>query len=491
MALFLIIALVFALYLRTLKYNYVIDDNVRREGYMYDVPLISPPHDFFYTSPSPWYRLFMIGMHCVNVSIIYLLWGWAPALLFAVHPMSVWVTAWVTGNYYATATYFTLIAYYILHTFPNALGALVALPIFAAALNSTVCPINFPFLFLFVGPIWGLAMFFPLATYLTGKKFKTGIKIRFNINNDLVLREGKVKKNLLRRPAVMTKVMARYIFDILYPAKLGFFSMYGDRMNEDPKIWNSFHSYNKSFWCAFAVCVTTFTVGYLIHPVGIFWFFVLGSIHSQFNLTGQFYAQRYAYLMMVGLCVVVGTLLAPYPVVMGVVTTILVFRTFLYIPTWSNMEHVWRNDLETYPNANAYNNMAQFYLQKQQTLAPHIMNYVAYLLFKAEAMFPKAWEIQMNIACFFARAQQYDECLRRTHMSIALLEPLGGLPLPLDMLKKQVVDLTKLIADQKKAGAQTSPAQSQEGVNHDDKRTEKNEGTAEPSRGAELAGREA
>lgn len=137
-----IIALVFLLYFRTLSYNYVIDDNVKREGYMYDVPLSPPPHEFFSTRPSKLYRLFMIAMHCVNVAIIYMLWGWGPALVFAVHPQAVWGVAWVTGNYYATAAYFSLVAYFILHQFPGAIGALVAMPFYVAALNSTVCPIN-------------------------------------------------------------------------------------------------------------------------------------------------------------------------------------------------------------------------------------------------------------------------------------------------------------------------------------------------------------
>ena len=450
MSLVWIIALVFALYLRTLKYCYCIDDNVKRSGYLYEVPLTSPPASFLDTRPSPWYRLFMIGMHCVNVTVVYLLWGWCPALLFAVHPLSVWGVAWVTGNYYATAAYFTLIAYYILHTFPNAIGALVAMPIYAAALNSTVCPINFPFLFIFTGPVWGLSMFWPLIMYLRGKKFTTGIKLRHNINNHKVLRDGSVKVNHFRRLAVMIRVMARYAYEILYPDRVGFFSGFGDRIKEEARVWNLYHSFNKSFWAAFALLVTVFVAGMMISPVGTFWFFVLGSIHSQFNLTGQFYAQRYAYLPMIGLCVVAGTLLQPYPIVVAVVATIIVVRTHLYIPTWKNMGNVWQNDVDTYPETpQSYNNLAQFYLQKVENYHPSVMNYLAYLLFKAEAMDPSEWSIQMNIACFYARLGHYEKCLEVTNKTIALLEPLGGISVPLDLLKKQKIDVEKLIKDSK------------------------------------------
>lgn len=190
MALALICALVVLLYARTVNYNYVIDDNVKRDGYMYEVPLEGPQPDYFKKRPPKLYRIFMIGMHCVNVSVIYLLWGWAPALLFAVHPIGVWGTAWVTGNYYATTAYFCLIGYYLLTVFPNVYGALGAMALYAAALNSTVCCISFPFIFLFpfMGTPWGLTLLFPLVTYLNGKRFRTGIKTRldFTRGNQLI-----------------------------------------------------------------------------------------------------------------------------------------------------------------------------------------------------------------------------------------------------------------------------------------------------------------
>ena len=146
MALLLICALVVLLYWRTLTYNYIIDDNVKRNGYMYEVPEKGASVTHFQGKPSKFYRLFMIGMHCVNVSVIYLLWGWAPALLFAVHPIGVWGTAWVTGNYYATTAYFCLIAFYAMSTLPNVYGAVIGMTLFTAALNSTICGLTFPFI---------------------------------------------------------------------------------------------------------------------------------------------------------------------------------------------------------------------------------------------------------------------------------------------------------------------------------------------------------
>jgi hypothetical protein len=438
MSLYWIWLLIGVLYYKTIKYNYVIDDNVKREGYMYDVPLTAPEFKFYFTRPSVPYRLFMIGMHGVNASIIYLLWGWCPALLYAVHPLGVWGTAWVTGNYYATAAYFTLIAYFVLHTFPNIWGALVAMPIYAAALNSTVCPISLPFILVFSGTPLGWTMFIPLGLFLKGKKFQTGLGIRKKIKNIKVYRDG-TEFNVYRRFALMIKVMGRYTYPCFYPGRLGFFDGFGEGVNENKKVYDRYHSFDHAFWACLTLLGTVFIGGMMIHPLGTLWFFGFIALHSQFNLMGQFYAQRYLYLALVGLCVVVGTLLQPYPIVVACVATFLFIRTYLFVPAFKNMEYLWRNDIENYPrNPRVYNNCAQFCLQANGEGVPvWLINEIGHWLFKAEEMDPNSWEIQMNLGCFFARIGHLEECLVRTNRSIALLEPLGGLEMPLITLKKQ------------------------------------------------------
>lgn len=488
MSLIWIWLLIFILYIRTINYNFVIDDNVKRSGYLYEVPLTAPPPEFYNTKPSPWYRLFIIGMHCVNVSVIYLLWGWGPALIFAVHPMSVWGVAWVTGNYYATAAYFTLIAYYIIHTLPGVPGSLAAMCIYAAALNSTVCPITFPFLFLFIGQPWGLTMFIPLAIYLKGKKFTTGIKIRYNINNNKVLRDGLVKFSLIGRLALMTKLIAKYTSLYLLPDKIGFFDPYGSRIKEKPEAWNYYHAIDKNFWSSLLICLSVLLAGLLISPVGILWYFCFISLHSQFNLTGQYFAGRYTYLAGVGLCVVIGTLLQPHPVLMAVVATILTVRTHCFIPVWRNQKSLWANDLDVYPeSAFVYNNYSQHFIQSSN-LSAHDMNYLAYLLFKAESMEPNSWEIKMNLACLFAHMGQLEAALEKTNRAIEILEPLGGLPGPLNALKDQRVQLEKHINAHKESLAKKAsgraitslPEKQQEGVKSYGTRTKENAGVLEP-----------
>ena len=426
MTLALILALVVALYWRTLDYNYVIDDNVKRDGYMYEVPFEGPPPSLWKSKPPKLYRLFMIGMHCVNVSVIYLLWGWAPALLFAVHPLGVWGTAWVTGNYYATTAYFCLIAYYILHVFPNIYGALAAMALFTAALNSTVCCISFPFLFFFIGTPWGLTLLFPLAMYLRGRRFRTGIATRLSFNKNKPVDA----KFTWRRLLVMTKVVARYIHVCLMPERLGFFRLFGSELHTNQKRYDWAHKVNTEFWMSLGVCLSLFIGGLYINPVGTLWFFGIMLLHSQWNLTGQFFAERYAYLPLVGLCVVAGTMLQHYPIAMAAVVTYLVYRTHKFIPAWENQEAVWRNDLESFPeNPQVHGNLGQWYMNnsdKTQELKAYQVNEIAMLLQKAHSMCPTQWEASMNMACFSVMIGRIEEGLDFTHKAYDLLEPIAG-----------------------------------------------------------------
>ncbi len=449
MGILLIIGLVFALYWRTLSYNYIIDDNVKRNGYMYEVPLTAPDPKIYFSRPSKWYRCFMIGMHCVNTWLIYMLWGWCPALLFAVHPQCVWGVAWVTGNYYATTAYFTLISYFILTHYPNIWGALVAMPIFAAALNSTICCVSFPFIYLFIGQPWGLCLMIPLAIYLKGKRFTTGIKIRDSFSENKPVKANFTYKRLF----LMTKVTAKYIVDCIYPDRLGLFGPFGHALRDRQEVYDRYHSPNVHFWASLFVCLSVGISGLFISPVGTFWFFVVIALHSQWRLTGQFYAQRYLYLPIIGLCVIVGTAIQPYPIVVTAIVTFLVLRTHIFIPAFKNIETLYLNDRDAFPEyAQVYNNIAQFYINIENK-KPWRVNEIGYLLFKSEEMDPKDWSIKMNVACFFALLGQIEPSLQKTKESLELVRPLGGLKQPVELLEKQVENLTAMVAEAKQKQA--------------------------------------
>jgi len=421
-------ALILLLYLRTLNYNYCIDDYVKRDGYLYDIPMEGPSHAFWSMKPSPWYRLFMIGMHCVNTWIIYMLWGWAPALLFAVHPMAVWGTAWVTGNYYATTAFFCLIVYYILtvlSTFFLSLPTvipplLVALVIYASALNSTICAVGLPFFLALVSPALGWTFFIPLWLFLRGKRFTTGMKIREKLANKPVLDISFTPRRLV----LMTKVMARYIYFFFVPNRLGLFTGWGNNIFRKD-IYEELHRVNGEFWSSLALCGVVLTAGLIINPIAILWFFIFMGIHSQWSIRGQFIAQRYLYLPMIGLCVIAGTVLQSYPYALAVIATFLVIRTHLFIPAWRNMESLNRNDMENFPeNPHAWSNASQYYITQHDGVFKSNLRFheVGHWLYRALAIDSKCYQTHVNFAAWYMTVRNYDKCIEHTEKAIESIE---------------------------------------------------------------------
>lgn len=493
---FLLICLgVFAMYWRTLKFNYIIDDAVERDGYLYNVPLTHPTATkdakgnvipcIYDRAPSSWYRCFMIGMHCVNTGVVYLLWGHWAALLFAVHPVCVWGTAWVTGNYYATTTYFCLIAYYFLHTFPNIFGATAAMALFACALNSTIEALAFPFVMLALSIfehalfIPAIALFPPLVLFLFGKRFTTGMKIREGFIN-----EKRIKGFTPKRLILMTKVMGKYLATTFYPDRLGFFGPFGGNIHDNQDCYDKMHAADKEFWCSLALCAVTFTAGMFIHPQGTLWFFGFVALHSQWKIMGQFFAVRYLYIAAPGLCVLVATTLAAYPYVLCALATYYAVRAYVHIFAFRNLNTIYQNDMDTWPeHAQTLNNMAQSFMRDNsegKTLPNWKLNLMAAHILKAHAMNPKAWEINMNVACFYAIIGQWPMCLKYTDQAIDILTPLADKPCgPLIQLIAQRERIIKMAGESvakptNQGSAETSLPEEppKEGVEHGTRTTE-------------------
>ncbi len=420
MSLFCIIFIVFVLYIRTIHYNYSIDDHVKREGYPI-TPRKGIHPNFYDGKPSVWYRFFMIGMHCVNVSVIYLLWGWAPALLYAVHPMSIYGTAWVTGNYYATTAYFCLIAYFIFHTFPNIWGLLAAIPIYIAALNSTLESLTLPFIYLLSGNVLGLAFFAPLIIFLKGKKFKAALDDRLDVIAGRPIDDTKIPLN---RFAVIIKILAKYAYTFFVPTKVYFFGQYGEENRQYQEVYNNLHSFNKEFWAALALNITLFAVGMFINPLATFWWFCFIGVHCQFNLIGQFYAQRYLYLPMIGLCILGGTLFQSNPWIIYFIAGLLAYKTHTALPMFKNFKNLLENEIEMNPErGDSYTSIGQYYMAMQPMFQyPRWMgNKISYYIRRAVDLSPTSWKCRMNLAAYLVHIGYIEEALVETKTTIELL----------------------------------------------------------------------
>jgi hypothetical protein len=364
------LGLIVVLYWRTLSYKNLIDDIVPMKNYLYVVPQTSPAPDFHLQKPPIQNRILAIAMHCLNTCMVYLLLGSKAALLFSVYPVAVNNVAWITGSYYSITTFLTLAAYYFITKTTWFIGIPLAMAFFAAALNSTVVSIAFPFVFLFGNPL-GLTMLVPLAIFLTGKRFTVGKKIR---EGDGVAIPSKVFPDVfnLGRIAVMTKVVARYLYIALVPLKLCFFHRFGEEYRFDAKVKKDLESFNTHFFASIGLIGCFILVGFLLGKLfWAMWFLVFIAAFSQYKLLGQFFAERYLYPASIGII----ALLSMLPdQVYWVLVGLYIMRTHMFIPVFTDNGHLYHNGIEvdaTEPTN--YCNLSDWYMMvvKKLDLAGH------------------------------------------------------------------------------------------------------------------------
>lgn len=413
MDLFLIILLVIVLYWRTMDYYYLIDDIVRRWGFLLEIPETSPPPQFFSVKPPKAKHLFLTLTHAANVSVIYFLWGPVPAALFAFHPLAVSCTAWVTGGYYQCTLFLTLTAYFFLVKIPGLWGAVIGMTFFTAALGSTINCLTVPFLFLFFPPLTGLSLFFPLFMYLTGRRFQIGFRKR-NI--------GKGDKITWKKLVVVPKVLAYYIKDTVWPAKLAFFREYGFEYGKTASVKDDLESVNREFWESLAVIAGFCVFGLLTSPFGLCWYLFALMPFTQWKVLGQFVAERYTHLPLLGWALMLGAALSSawaIPV-LCVILAFYVWRSHQYIPAFQNIETLYENGVKQFPRCiSNYVNLAERKLHTGKMFEAYE------LLKKGLQLDPKSFLCHANMAAYWLSINQPERGKYHTQMAMRFSENKG------------------------------------------------------------------
>ncbi|MFA6100398.1 MAG: hypothetical protein WC750_06055 [Patescibacteria group bacterium] len=396
-----------------MDYYYLIDDIVRRWGFLLEIPETSPNPAFFVTKPPRAKHIFLTLTHAVNVSIIYFLWGWKAALFFAVYPMCVSCTAWITGGYYQITTFFTLTSIFFLVKFPGIVGALLGATFFTAALGSTINCIAIPFIFLVMPPMTGLALFWPLTFYLFGRRFRIGFKKR-NL--------GKGDPITIRKAILVPKVLAYYIKNVVWPDKLAFFREYGFEYGKDPQVKIKLETVNQEFYESLALIFFFCFFGLLTSPLGLCIFLAGLLPFTQWKVLGQFVAERYLYLPSVGWCLMLAGALSNIwllPVVFAIAGAY-AWRSHKYIPAFKNIETLYENGIQQFPQCvSNYVNLAERKL--------HIgKSYDAYkLLVKGLEIHPQSFLCHANMAAYWLSINQPERGRYHTQMAIQYSENRG------------------------------------------------------------------
>ena len=399
----LIILGIFVLYWRTQNYHYIIDDIVRRWGYLYDVPEVSPHPSFYSSKPSKWRHLWLSINHALNVWLVYLIWGFVPAILFAFSPVSVPCTAWITGGYYAVTTLFTLTAYFFLTNYPGFIGIALSSIFFTAALGSTITCLGFPFIFLIFNH-WGLFLFWPVMMYLNGRRFSKGYAIR---------NMGKQDHFGIHKIPVMIKTVAYYIYKTVFPYRMAFFQHFGEDYVRDEKCKKDMSSFDKWFWISVFSIILFIVIGWQFSPFGVIWFLFLISPFSQFKVLGQFVAERYMYLPSIGWYLILGSALAPYPVLLWLVVGLYVLRSHTYIPAYERIESLYESGIKNHPDCLAnYANLGERYIHTGRLLEGKN------ILKKGIDLDPENFLCYTNMAAFWVQVRDINKGLYYTEKSI-------------------------------------------------------------------------
>lgn len=360
----LIVIAIALIYLRTYKYKYLIDDHVERSG-MYDPEMIPPPPvpvvngvRFDDRQQSVMTTVTNIGVYTGVCCVIYLLWGWKVALLYAVMPLNVSGASWRTGNMYMSSAFLILVAYYLLRNG----GIIIPYFLFFGALHSTISSLGFIAIALCYPMGWVMGI--PLLIFLTGDRFTKGLRKRKEAHEEKGMMSARIHwSNII----VAINCMAYYVCLTLgfTGEKLAFFHTFGHEGQLDKP--------NRHALLSLILLLVFIYFGMTYNPQALFWWFMFMGVFCNIvpNLN-QFVSERYTYIANIAVCWLYVSCFPEqmYWVLVGVWFMI----SHRYVKAYRSNEALFSHGTTAFPMCPSnYGNLGGFYMDRgmhQRAIAP-------------------------------------------------------------------------------------------------------------------------
>lgn len=345
-----IVFIILIIYTRTFWHQNVTDDICVRSDYLNIFTQEKDDVTFYNKRRTVGTTLQCLSIFILSCYCIYIQFGFWPALLFAVYPLNVSGVAWKIGSYlYMTSTLLVLIAHYFVTHF-GLVGLGIASVVYFTALHSGLNALAYAFIAPIVtGNPLTLILFIPLAFFLGGKRFRTGVKKR----EDLVTDHKTSAKFSFLRLLIVPKTVALYIALSIWP-RLGFFTDFG--------YWCNNYNKDKVFYLSFILIGVYFIWGWQIDPKMIIWWFLSMGVFSQFKTLGMFMADRYMYLANVAFCILLSKFLGQWgdaPLI--VLATLCFYRSWQGVQMWRNNHSLYAYSIKSFPYApENHNNLSSW-----------------------------------------------------------------------------------------------------------------------------------
>lgn len=282
-------------------------------------------------------------------------------LLFSIHPVSVQVTAWISGIGYLLSLTWLLLSLNIVYWIPNPLihTPIIAFLTFLSACNLLSGMANFIVL-AFLGFWWAALAAVLVSIYAFSKQ---GLEvIRYRVKAFVDQNMGKSTNVTWRKPILMLKSFYYYIKLLMFPKRLGLYHEWGYHYDEKIDRWDWMST--KGLACL-GLCLFLFIFGPMPIKLGVLWMVIYLSLFLNLVTAQQTVADRYAFLSSLGFSILIAFLFQNSPVLYTFIFTLYLMRTWVHLPTFDNEVKFYQSNCWNFNSEVALGNLGVTYQRLQ------------------------------------------------------------------------------------------------------------------------------